>query len=72
MTTIRLTVQVSDGYRKALAAIHAYEADTRGRATVDAMQDGLSEILANFLDDAIQEYAQSKRTPVPASQEPGR
>ena len=69
MTEITVTIQVSDGYRKALAAIHDYEADSRKRATVEAMQAGFSDILAVFLDDAIQEHAQQKRSTLPP-QEP--
>ena len=61
MTEITLTIQLSDGYRKALVKVHEYEADSRGRATVKAMQDGFSDIIASFLDDTIQEYAQRKR-----------
>ena len=56
MTEIVLTIQMSDGYRKALATVEGYEADSRKRATVEAIQDGLSAILAGFLDDTFIEY----------------
>lgn len=31
-TAIRLTVEVTDGYRKALARVYGWDADSRGRA----------------------------------------
>ena len=61
LMTIRLTIQVSAGYRKALATVHGYDADSRGRATEEAISDGLSDVLACFLDDTIQEHAQRNR-----------
>ena len=57
IVTVTLDIQISDGYRRALTAVHGYAAHSDGRASIAGMTDGFSGILANFLDDTMQEFA---------------
>lgn len=60
-TAIRLTVEVSDGYRRALARAYGWTKDRRGRATPEALEEGFSEILGEFLEDALETDALNRR-----------
>lgn len=61
-TAVRLTVELSDAYRKALARVHGWDADSRGRATPVAMEEGFADILGQFIEDALETDALNSRT----------
>jgi hypothetical protein len=61
-TAVRLTIEVSDGYRRAIARVHGWDADPRGRATPEALEEGFADILGQFIEDALETDELNGRT----------